>query len=112
LFADCYPGLPDGIHISKPKILFYILRGLGLENVVISCGHLVYFTTIWYVFVAIWYFFPVLVFCTKKNLASLRSTYLEYSGVLSSETVQYFVLATYKDAPKYSLILSYDQAAW
>jgi apolipoprotein N-acyltransferase len=41
------------------------------------CGHLVYITAIWYIllplvyFMVIWYIFPVLVCCTKKNLATL-----------------------------------------
>jgi hypothetical protein len=39
--------------------IWYILWPFG-----IFCGHLVYF-------VAIWYIFPVLVCCTKINLATL-----------------------------------------
>jgi hypothetical protein len=31
----------------------------------VFCGHLVYF-------IVNWYFFPALVFCTKKNLAALK----------------------------------------
>jgi hypothetical protein len=43
-------------------------------------GHLEYFMAIWYFydhlvqFVLIWYIFPVLVSCTKKNLATLKKT--------------------------------------
>jgi hypothetical protein len=50
----------------------------------IFCGHLVYFVVIWdslwsfgifcghlVYFVVIWYIFPLLVCCTKKNLATL-----------------------------------------
>jgi hypothetical protein len=40
-------------------ILWPILCPFG-----IFCGHLVYFVSIWYIF-------PVLVGCTKKNLAAL-----------------------------------------
>jgi hypothetical protein len=54
------------------------LERLELENVGIFYGHLVYFTAILVYFVAIWYnswlfgiFFPILVDCTKKNLATL-----------------------------------------
>jgi hypothetical protein len=49
-----------------------------LENVDTFYGHLGYFTDIWDIydhlahFVFIWYIFPVLVSCTKKNLATLR----------------------------------------
>jgi hypothetical protein len=39
--------------------IWSILRLFG-----VSCDHLVYFTVIWYIF-------PVLVCCTKKNLATL-----------------------------------------
>jgi hypothetical protein len=37
-----------------------------LQYIVIFYGHLVEFVVIWYIF-------PVLVFCTKKNLATLQS---------------------------------------
>jgi hypothetical protein len=65
------PGLPDSLFF-KPKIpiwvnlgrfcygnSWYILRPLEIFN-----GHLVYFVVIWYIF-------PILVFWTKKNLATL-----------------------------------------
>jgi hypothetical protein len=49
-----------------------------MDDVGIFCGHVVNFTAIWYIS---WpfgifpphfgIFFPVLVFCTKKNLATL-----------------------------------------
>jgi hypothetical protein len=49
-----------------------------LEDVGKFYGHLVYFTAILVYFVAIWYslwffglFFPVLVCCTRQNLATL-----------------------------------------
>jgi hypothetical protein len=50
---------------------------LIMENVGIFYGHLEYFTAIWYIFglfdnvVVIWYIFHVLVYCVKKNLATL-----------------------------------------
>jgi hypothetical protein len=37
-------------------------------------GHLAYFVAIWQFFMVIWYIFPVLVCCTKKNLATLFQT--------------------------------------
>jgi hypothetical protein len=43
------------------KALWSILRPFG-----IFCGHLVYFMVSWYIV-------PVLVYCTKKNLATLFS---------------------------------------
>jgi hypothetical protein len=67
-------GLPDGF-FSNQKFKF---EGLRLENVDIVYGHLEYFTDrgIFYGylvhFVYIWYIFPVLVTCTKKNLATLK----------------------------------------
>jgi hypothetical protein len=72
-------GLPDGF-FSNPKSQFgKILEGLRLENVDIFYGHLKHFTDIWDIlwpfgtFVFIRYIFPVLVSCTKKNLATLES---------------------------------------
>jgi hypothetical protein len=51
-----------------------------MEDVGILYGHLVYFTAIWYILCTfglfyshLVYFFPVLVCCTKKNLATLTS---------------------------------------
>jgi hypothetical protein len=67
------PGLPDGIFLYIFQIksqLWYILEGLGMENVGIFYGHfvslklfvklycrLVYFEVIWYIF-------AILVCCT------------------------------------------------
>jgi hypothetical protein len=54
------------------------LEGLALKDVGILFGNLVYFTAIRYSFVTIldvlwlfYVFFPVLVRCTEKNLATL-----------------------------------------
>jgi hypothetical protein len=50
---------------------WYILWSFG-----IFYSHLEYFTAIWYILrpfgnvVAIWYIFPLLVYCVKKNLAT------------------------------------------
>jgi hypothetical protein len=64
--------------IFKPKIQIgekfgrpYIPRW---QNVAIVCGRLEYFTDIWDMerFVIIWYIFPALVSCIKKNLATLQ----------------------------------------
>jgi hypothetical protein len=41
-----------------------------MENVDILNGHLVYFVALFGISMAIWYIFPVLVCCTKENLAS------------------------------------------
>jgi hypothetical protein len=58
------------------------LEGLAIEDVGIFYGYLVHLRAfgIFYGhlvhFVVIWYIFPVLVFCTKKNLATLLSVIL------------------------------------
>jgi hypothetical protein len=49
----------------------------------IYSGHLEYFTTIGNIlrtfdnFVIIWYIFPTLVYCSKKNLATLAQVFLQ-----------------------------------
>jgi hypothetical protein len=55
---------------KNPILLIHILADLEMENAVIYSGHLEYFTTIGY-FIVIWYIFPALVYCTKKNLSTL-----------------------------------------
>jgi hypothetical protein len=51
-----------------------------MENVGSFCGHLEYITAVWYIIgpfgnlVVSWYFFPVLIYCIKKNLATLLRT--------------------------------------
>jgi hypothetical protein len=53
-----------------------------LENIDIFCGHLecfadiwdMYFMTVWYILCSFGTFFPILVSCTKKNLATLVPT--------------------------------------
>jgi hypothetical protein len=56
-----------------------ILGGLAIENIGtfyghyigLFCGHLVYFVAIWYILWLLGILFPVLMCCTKKNLATL-----------------------------------------
>jgi hypothetical protein len=71
-FLLTFAGLPDDY---KPKSQFgypYSMKGLGMENVDIYVllvhwniyGHLVYIVVIMYIL-------PILVHCTKKNLATL-----------------------------------------
>jgi hypothetical protein len=63
-------------HTKIPNLEIYF-EGLGIENVGICYGHWEYFTTLCYdrliYFVVDWYIFPVLVCCTKRNLATLVS---------------------------------------
>jgi hypothetical protein len=58
--------LPDGIFSNHKSQFGQILEFLAMEDVGIFYGHLVYSTGIWYIF-------PVLVCCAKKNLATLIS---------------------------------------
>jgi hypothetical protein len=51
-------------------VIWHILRPFG-----IFCGHLAYLMVIWYIF-------PILVCCTKKNLATLLE---QDDGFLTSE---------------------------
>jgi hypothetical protein len=63
-------GLPDGIHIFKPKnpnlgkfwsvlqwkMFVYLVTILSiLRPFGIFCGHLVYFMVVWYIFSPFWY---------------------------------------------------------
>jgi hypothetical protein len=70
-------GLPDGFFSNRKSQFGQILEGPRLENVVIFYGHLEYFTdvlgyfrTIWYILCSFGTFFPDLVYCVKKNLAT------------------------------------------
>jgi hypothetical protein len=66
--------LPDGLFLNQKSKIGQILEGLAPEDIGIFYGHLVHFTVFCYI---LWTFgivrgiFPVLVFCTKKNLATL-----------------------------------------
>jgi hypothetical protein len=42
------PVLPDGLFSNLKYQFWQNLEGLGMENVVIFCDHLEYFTAIWY----------------------------------------------------------------
>jgi hypothetical protein len=78
----CYTsGLPDGLFSNQKSQFGKKYRGLRFENVALFYGHLEYFVNILDFFMTIWYilcsfgtFFPVLVSCTKKNLATLLYT--------------------------------------
>jgi hypothetical protein len=63
-----------------------------MEDVGIFYGHLSYFMGIWpilwpvgifyaplFYFIVIWYIFPILVCCTKKNLATLIHSTVKYA---------------------------------
>jgi hypothetical protein len=76
--CDNRAGLPDVIFSNQKSQIGYILEGLGMENVCLFNAHLEHFTTIWHF---LWPFgtfcgnlvlFPVLVCCTKNNMATLR----------------------------------------
>jgi hypothetical protein len=63
-------GLPDGLFSNQKSQLgvkfWYILLPFGLFY-----GHWKYFMSIWFTLWSFGTFLPVLVFCTKKNLATL-----------------------------------------
>jgi hypothetical protein len=71
-------GLPDGL-VSDRKYQFgYIFEGPEVDIVGIFCAHLWEYTTAaLYIFLSfVWLFgifFPVLVYCVMKNLATLCS---------------------------------------
>jgi hypothetical protein len=70
-------GLPDGLFSNQKSQFGYIWEGLRIENAGLFYGHLEYFTLIWYIIwqfvniVVIWHISPILVYCVKKNLATL-----------------------------------------
>jgi hypothetical protein len=72
------PGLPDGLFSNQKSKFGYILEALAVGDVGIFYGHLVQFMVFCYI---LWTFeivrgnlvyFSVLVFCIKKNLATLN----------------------------------------
>jgi hypothetical protein len=68
-------------------------RGPRMENVGIVYAHLEYHTAIWYIFMVILYTSPVLVYCVKKNLATLLKfrfilTVNRISSVISSRELK------------------------
>jgi hypothetical protein len=71
------PGLPDCIFSDQTPKFWFIFVGLEMENLVIFYGHFGTFKTIRF-FISIYYilrqfgiYFPTLVCCKKKNLATL-----------------------------------------
>jgi hypothetical protein len=77
--------LPDGIHIFKPKKNKFgkVLEGLAMEDfgilraiLSIIYAKMVYFMAIWYILCSFGIFFPVLVCCAEKNLATLLPRYV------------------------------------
>jgi hypothetical protein len=88
-----FAGLPDGIHIFKPKIaLGYIFEGLATEDVGIFYGDWVYFMASRSIFVVIWYIFPVFVCCTKKNLAARVGSKMTTVRFLGDQIVRNFAI--------------------
>jgi hypothetical protein len=74
---DAQSGLPDGLFSNQKSKFGLILEGLVMEEVAMFYGLLVHFTVFRYI---LWTFgvvrgtlvyFSVLVFRTKKNLATL-----------------------------------------
>jgi hypothetical protein len=60
--------------LNQKSLFWYILEGLGMENLGIFYDHLVYFTAIGNILFCchlVYIFLPVLEFCTEKNLATL-----------------------------------------
>jgi hypothetical protein len=68
------PGLPDGLFSNQKSKFGYIWEGLAMEDVGIFYGLLSYFMEIWCTVRGNLVFLPVLVFCNKKNLATLAQT--------------------------------------
>jgi hypothetical protein len=78
-------------HILNPKILIWVNFG-GLRNARflyvfwpfgLFYGNLVYFVAIWYIFWLFGLFFPVMVSCTKKNLATLAERVMSHPKQLT-----------------------------
>jgi hypothetical protein len=63
---------------TKKTQFGYILKGLGIENLVLVISNILlplgtYIYWVFGNFVVIWYIFPpALVYCTRKNLATLE----------------------------------------
>jgi hypothetical protein len=77
--AAAAAGLPDSLFSNQKSQCGKKYRGLRLENGYIFglfglfYGYLGFFMTIRYILCSFGTFFPVLVSCTKKNLATLSS---------------------------------------
>jgi hypothetical protein len=73
------PGLPDGIHIFKPKLpILVYFEGYFNGRFGIFCGYFIYCMGIWYLLLSFGIVFPVLVCCAKKNLATLLSSRVQW----------------------------------
>jgi hypothetical protein len=66
--------LPDGLFSNQKSQCVQTLECLRLEIFEIFYGHLEYFMDIWYILCTFCTFFPVLVSCSMKNLATLPQT--------------------------------------
>jgi hypothetical protein len=67
--------LPDVVFANQKYQFWYILGDVVMKNVGLFSGNFVPFMSIWYIhvcFVGIGYIFTILVYCTKKNLATLE----------------------------------------
>jgi hypothetical protein len=71
--------LPDGILSNQKSQFGKILEGLAIEDVGIFMailslfyGQMVHAMAIWYILLPFGIFFPFLVYCTEKNLATLE----------------------------------------
>jgi hypothetical protein len=71
-------------YILETKIQIWVdFGGLALEDFGVFYGHLIYIVYCYLeYFVVIWYIFPVLVCCTKKNLATLVCVLLKLDSFL------------------------------
>jgi hypothetical protein len=65
--------LPDGLFKDQKSKFWYILEGLGMENVGIFYGHLVKCMAVWCSLCSFGIFFPFWYVGTKKNLATLMN---------------------------------------
>jgi hypothetical protein len=67
-----YPALPDGIFSNQKCQLGQILESLAIKDA-FCCQNLPEITQSidWYILWSFWYVLPVLVCCTKINLATL-----------------------------------------
>jgi hypothetical protein len=66
-FRDIWSILQP-ISVFYNQLVYFTTHWCILQPIGVFYNHLVYFTTIWYI---LWCIFPVLVCCTKKNLATL-----------------------------------------
>jgi hypothetical protein len=77
-FQNKNPNLGEFRRVLEWKMLVYCITIWSF------CGHLVYILSYSEYFMVIWYIFPVLVCCTKKNLAILVDRYFDFLANVSS----------------------------